>query len=113
MVHSLTCKDSRPIPADHLYLNLEPRGSGEGANSAQVSATPSSTAPVNIAMSASSGALNFSWSSDHTGWHLQVQINGLGGNWSDVVGAAQTDSVLLPADSNNAAFLPPDLSVSR
>lgn len=77
--------------------------SDEGANSAQVSATPSSTAPVNIAMSSASGALNFSWPSGHTGWRLQAQTNGLVGNWSDVAGAAQTNSMLLPADPNNSS----------
>ena len=75
--------------------------SGEGVNSAQVAATPSSTAPVNVAMFASGSALNFSWPADHTGWRLQTQTNGLNGNWFDVAGATATNAVTLPVNFNS------------
>jgi hypothetical protein len=35
------------------------------------------TNPVPIVFSVSAGSLNLSWPSDHLGWQLQVQTNGL------------------------------------
>lgn len=81
--------------------------SGESTNSLQVSATPSSTAPVGISMSASGGAFNLSWPMDHTGWRLQAQTNsatsGLGTNWFDVAGSSQTNNVDLPVDATKGS----------
>ncbi len=91
----------------YFYVVAAANISGEGANSVQVSATPSSTTPVNLAMSASAGVLDLSWPADHTGWRLQVQTNststGLGTNWFDVAGSTATNSVSLPVDANNGS----------
>jgi cellulose 1,4-beta-cellobiosidase len=76
--------------------------SGESTNSLQVSATPSSTAPVDVSIAASGGMLRLSWPADHTGWRLQVQTNnlatGLGTNWFDVLGSATTNGMTSPMD---------------
>lgn len=81
--------------------------SGESTNSTQVSATPSSTAPVNVSMSVSSGTLNLSWPADHTGWRLQTQTNtpttGVSTNWFDVAGATTTNVIALPVDSSSGS----------
>jgi fibronectin type 3 domain-containing protein len=83
---------------------------GDGAHSAQASATPAapvSTTPVNVSMLLSGGALTLSWPEDHTGWRLQAQTNGLATglstDWFDVVGSSITNSVSLPVDVNNGS----------
>jgi autotransporter-associated beta strand protein len=58
-----------------------------------------------ISFAASTGILTLSWPADHMGWRLQVQTNtittGLGSNWFDVAGSSQTNSVLIPIDTDN------------
>jgi hypothetical protein len=78
---------------------------GESTNSAQVSARPTSLAPVTINVTNLSGQPGFAWPADHTGWQLQSQTNRLGTNWVDVTGSAQTNQVAMPVDkANGAAF---------
>jgi fibronectin type 3 domain-containing protein len=91
----------------YYYVVSAANISGEGLNSTQVSAIPSSTVPVDVSMSASSGALTLSWPADHLGWRLQVQTNilatGLSSNWFDVAGSSATNSVILPVDANQGS----------
>ena len=76
---------------------------GESTNSAQVSARPTSLAPVTINVTNVSGQPGFAWPADHTGWQLQSQTNRLGTNWVNVTGSAQTNQVALPVDKANGA----------
>ena len=73
---------------------------GESTNSAQVSARPTSSAPVAISAANTFGQLRISWPVDHTGWQLQAQTNslaaGLGTNWVTVAGSEQTNQVTVP-----------------
>jgi alpha-glucosidase len=60
-----------------------------------------STAPPNItAQKTADNSLTVSWPATHTGWRLWVQSNssatGLGSNWSEVAGAADTNLVISP-----------------
>lgn len=61
--------------------------------------------PTNIVTSVSGNTLTLSWPADHIGWRLQVQTNslatGLNTNWSDVAGAAATNSVDTAIDTVN------------
>ena len=71
---------------------------GDSVNSTQVSAMPISISPVNVFMSLAGGALNISWPSDHVGWRLQAQTNGLMTNgWFTVSGSADTNFMVIPA----------------
>ena len=73
---------------------------GESTNSAQVSARPTSSAPVSIGVTNAFGQLQLSWPLDHTGWQLQSQTNspgvGLSTNWVNVTGSAQTNVLGAP-----------------
>ncbi|MGN6644087.1 MAG: beta strand repeat-containing protein, partial [Verrucomicrobiota bacterium] len=63
------------------------------------------TTPTNIVSSVSSGNLNLSWPTDHTGWRLEVQTNslsvGLATNWFTWPGSASTNAVSIPIDPAN------------
>ena len=77
---------------------------GESTNSAQVSARPTSSAPVVLGANNASGQLQISWPLDHTGWLLQAQTNSLAaGNWVNVTGSDQTNQVTLLLDTANGA----------
>jgi fibronectin type 3 domain-containing protein len=80
---------------------------GESTNSAQVSARPTSSAPVAISATNVSGQLSIAWPVDHTGWQLQSQTNslavGLSTNWVNVTGSVQTNLVAMPVNPANGA----------
>jgi hypothetical protein len=80
---------------------------GEGTNSLEVSARPTSFAPTYLGLTAVDNQLQLNWPPDHTGWLLQAQTNslavGLGTNWSIVAGAAETNQITLGADTTNGA----------
>ena len=78
--------------------------SGEGVNSPQVSAIPSSTVPVNVSMSASAGALTLSWPTDHIGWRLQTQTNIAETNWVTIPSADMTNVFSIPTTNDRAYF---------
>jgi hypothetical protein len=48
--------------------------------------------------------LQISWPADHTGWHLQMQTNGLGTNWIDLPDADYVNRLQLPMTSNIAFY---------
>jgi alpha-galactosidase len=52
--------------------------------------------PTNIVAQANDGELTLSWPIGYTGWQLQIQTNGLGGNWSDVIGSQKTNTCVIP-----------------
>jgi hypothetical protein len=80
---------------------------GEGANSTQVSARPTSSAPTMLGCTNVANQLRISWPLDHTGWQLQAQTNslalGLGTNWSNVTGSDQTNHVSAPLNPAHGA----------
>ncbi len=107
-VSTTTCSDPGLVNGTTYYYVVSAANiSGEGLNSTQVSAIPSSTVPVDVSMSVSNGVLTLSWPADHLGWRLQVQTNdlaaGLSTNWFDVPGSATTNSVSLPVDANQGS----------
>jgi uncharacterized repeat protein (TIGR03806 family) len=81
--------------------------SGEGANSIEVSARPTSSAPAQLGHVASGSQLQLTWPADHTGWLLQSQTNslatGLGTNWSNVANSTQTNQMTLPVNATSGA----------
>jgi hypothetical protein len=81
--------------------------SGEGVNSSEVSARPTSFAPVTLAASTLPGAIQLNWPLDHTGWQLQSQTNslatGLGTNWVNISSSAQTNQITMPVNPANGA----------
>jgi fibronectin type 3 domain-containing protein len=80
---------------------------GEGANSAAVSARPTSSAPVTVSATSVAGQLQLSWPADHTGWRLQSQTNslatGLGANWATISNSAGTNQITMPVNPANGA----------
>ncbi len=76
---------------------------GESANSTEVSARPTSSAPTQLGFATAGNQLQLNWPADHTGWQLQSQTNSLGTNWVDVTSSAQTNLVALPVDKVNGA----------
>jgi hypothetical protein len=81
--------------------------SGESTNSTQISARPTSSAPTSLGFTAVGNQLQLTWPVDHTGWQLQAQTNslavGLGTNWGDVTGSAQTNQMTLPVNPASGA----------
>jgi fibronectin type 3 domain-containing protein len=90
----------------YYYVVSAVNASGLGTNSTEVSGQPVSMVPPEISSAFSGGRLQLTWPQDHSGWSLQVQTNspgsGLGTNWVNVTGSAQTNQVTLPVDSSNA-----------
>jgi aryl-phospho-beta-D-glucosidase BglC (GH1 family) len=80
---------------------------GESTNSTQVSARPTSSAPVAMNAANAAGQLQISWPADHTGWQLQSQTNnlasGLGTNWVNVTGSDQTNQMTMPLNATQGA----------
>ncbi|MBC8096971.1 MAG: hypothetical protein H7Y43_14285 [Akkermansiaceae bacterium] len=71
---------------------------------------PVATNPTNIMIQLAANNLTLNWPSDHIGWRLQVQTNGLaqglGTNWVDVAGSSGTNQMSLPInpDSNTSFY---------
>ena len=91
----------------YYYVVSAVNASGESTNSAQVSARPTSSAPVAISATNASGQLRISWPADHTGWQLQAQTNslavGLGTNWVNVPGSDADESAGGADDTANGS----------
>jgi len=47
------------------------------------------------------GNLTLTWPTDHIGWRLQAQTNGLGTNWVEVAAAATTNQLVIPVNHAN------------
>jgi 4-phytase/acid phosphatase len=60
--------------------------------------------PTNVTASLSSNTLTIAWPADHIGWVLQAQTNGMSaGQWFDLPGSSDVNSVAAPIDPANAA----------
>ena len=62
-----------------------------------------SAAPVSIVCQVVGEQLQLSWPSDHIGWQLQMQMNGLGTNWVDVAGSTATNVFPITISPANAS----------
>jgi hypothetical protein len=80
-------------------------GFGESTDSAPVAARPVSTSAPQLAVVVGGGQMQFTWPSDHIGWHLQAQTNslgnGLGTNWITVTASSATNQISLPISGAN------------
>jgi len=61
------------------------------------------TNPVNLTASCCNGELTLSWPSNHTGWRLEAQTNGLGTNWVVVSGSTLTNLFNIPVVITNGS----------
>jgi len=61
------------------------------------------TNPVNLTASCCNGELALSWPSNHTGWRLEAQTNGLGANWVVVSGSTLTNLFNIPVVITNGS----------
>jgi hypothetical protein len=52
----------------------------------------------------SGNQFQLSWPADHTGWRLQMQANGLGTNWVNVLNTDYVNSLRLPMSNGSAFF---------
>lgn len=63
--------------------------------------------PTNLLYTVSGGTLSLEWPADHTGWHLQMQVNaprvGLGTNWVEVPAATATNKMTFPLNATNGS----------
>ncbi len=91
----------------YFYVVSALNASGESTHSAQVSARPTSSAPVALVVTNVSGQIQLSWPADHTGWQLQSQTNSLGlglsTNWVNVPGSDHANQVTVPLSTTNGA----------
>lgn len=64
----------------YFYVVSAVNSGGEGTNSVEVVAQPVSTvvAPLNFSPNPDGSGLLFNWPSDHTGWRLMMNTNGIG-----------------------------------
>jgi hypothetical protein len=88
---------------NYFYVVSATNGNGESADSAPVSARPTSSVPPQLGFSLSNGQLQFTWPADHVGWWLEAQTNsldvGFGTNWVTVVGSSGTNQLFMPFSS--------------
>jgi hypothetical protein len=86
--------------ADYFYVVSAVNGAGQSGNSSPVSARPVAGTAPQMVYSTSAGHLRLAWPSDHVGWELQWQTNGLsvglGTNWAPVAGSTATNQVFMP-----------------
>jgi len=92
-----------------FYVVRSVNAAGESGDSTEVSARPTAAAPTELDIVVEGNQLLLDWPADHTGWRLQSQTNGLatglGTNWVDVPGSAETNQVALPLDPLDGAVL--------
>jgi autotransporter-associated beta strand protein len=67
---------------------------------------PVSVVPTNLVFALSSGSLQISWPSDHTGWTLQSNSINLAvpADWFNVAGSTTTNKVSIPLGTNGNVF---------
>jgi hypothetical protein len=91
----------------YFYVVAATNAYGVSSNSAEASARPTSFAPTQLGFVSAGNQLQLNWAADHTGWQLQSQTNslaaGLGTNWVNVAGSAQTNQATLTVNVTNGA----------
>jgi hypothetical protein len=70
-------------------------------------ARPTSFAPAQLGSASAGNEFQLTWPEDHKGWRLQAQTNslaaGLGTNWSNVAGPAQTNQMAMSLNVTDGA----------
>ncbi len=91
----------------YYYVISAVNASGESANSAEVTAHPTSTIPIQVDYVLNGNQLAITWPQDHTGWLVQVQSNppaaGLGTNWVTLSETIGTNIYYAPIDSGGGS----------
>jgi fibronectin type 3 domain-containing protein len=91
----------------YYYVVSAVNASGESGVSAQVSAHPVSSAPIQVDYALNANQLEIAWPPDHTGWQVQVQTNssstGLGTNWITLPETMGTNRYSVPIDSGSGS----------
>jgi hypothetical protein len=91
----------------YYFVVSSVNAAGEGTNSTEVSARPTSFLPTQLGVSATGNQLQLNWPTDHTGWQLQSQTNslatGIGTNWTAIAGSAQTNQLTFPVNPAGGA----------
>jgi fibronectin type 3 domain-containing protein len=91
----------------YYFVVSAANASGEGANSTEVGARPTSFSPTQLSFARTGNQFELNWPADHTGWQLQSQTNslpaGLGTNWVNVTGSEQTNHVVWPMNAADGA----------
>jgi xylan 1,4-beta-xylosidase len=90
----------------YYYVLTATNQFGEGAPSAEVSATPVPAASPNISVSLSASIVAISWPANYTGWLLQTNSAGLGrpDAWGDVPGSLTNSQVSFPNSGRSLPF---------
>jgi polygalacturonase len=91
----------------YYYVVSALNGAGEGANSAEASATLPPTVslvPTNIVYQLTGTQLNLSWPTDHLGWRLQYETNLADSNWITVPNSTNVISTNIIIDPSNASL---------
>jgi hypothetical protein len=87
----------------YYFVVSAANASGEGANSTEVAARPTSFSPTQLTFARAGNQFELNWPADHTGWLLQSQTNslpaGLGTNWVNIAGSEQTNRVVWPMNA--------------
>ena len=77
-------------------------GDPSGLQLSEMAFSYGTAAPTLLSFAANSGQMQFSWPTDHLGWHLEMQTNppaaGLGTNWMSISGSEMTSQMSLPID---------------
>ena len=89
----------------YYYVVSGVDAAGEGSNSTETNAQPTSSTQPQLGFVAAGNQLQLNWPADHAGWQLQSQTNnlavGLSTNWVNVAGSTQTNQILLPLNTVN------------
>ena len=95
------------IPYFYVVTGLNILGQ-ESANSTEVNVSPVSLSSPQLNVVSQNNAIQFAWPSDHVGWRLLINTNGLANTngWLTVSNSAMTNQIWIPLNpaQNNAFF---------